>query len=69
MPRRMDAPDRLRRLAVSTSAGAVAGLAIGGVGGRLAMLLLRLTSDPSLRGLPTDDDFTIGVISSQSGLS
>ena len=35
---------------------------IGGVGGRLAMFILRLTSDPSLHGLKTDDDFTIGQV-------
>ena len=56
--------DGLRRLAAALTAGALAGFAIGGLGGRVAMLILRLTSDPSLRGLPTDDDFTIGVISS-----
>ena len=39
----------------------MAGLLVGGVGGRVAMLLLRLTSDPRLRGLETDDGFTIGV--------
>ncbi|HWC14098.1 MAG TPA: hypothetical protein VG929_05840 [Actinomycetota bacterium] len=41
-------------------AGFLSGAVIGGVGGRLAMFLLRLTSDPSLRGAPTDDGFTIG---------
>jgi hypothetical protein len=54
---------RLKQLAVATAAGAAAGFAIGGVGGRLAMLLLRLTSDPTLRGLKTDDGFTIGIVS------
>lgn len=41
-------------------AGLVAGLLVGGVGGRLAMLLLRLTSSDALRGVQTDDGFTIG---------
>ena len=41
--------------------GSPPGLLIGGVGGRLAMFLLRLTSDPALRGAKTDDGFTIGV--------
>ena len=45
-------------------AGALAGLVIGGLGGRIAMLVLRLTSDPSLHGLETDDGFTIGIVSS-----
>jgi len=30
------------------------------------MLILRLTSDPSLHGLETDDGFTIGVISTET---
>lgn len=33
----------------------------------MAMFVLRLTSDPSLLGLPTDDDFTIGVFSAATG--
>ncbi len=41
--------------------GLVCGALIGGVGGRLAMLILRLTSDDSVRGLKTDDEFTIGA--------
>ena len=45
------------------SAGFVAGVLIGGVGGRLAMLSLRVTSDPSLHGVSTDDGFTIGRVS------
>jgi hypothetical protein len=57
----------LRALAVRLSSAAVIGFAtgliVGGLGGRVAMLALRLTSDPSLRGLETDDGFTIGVIS------
>jgi hypothetical protein len=53
-------------LASGVSAGFVSGLLIGGVGGRLAMLLLRLTSDPALRGAKTDDGFTIGVFSTQT---
>ena len=58
---------QLRRFAVATTAGALAGFAIGGIGGRLAMLLLRLTSDPALHGLETDDGFTIGIVSSETG--
>lgn len=53
----------MRRLAAAVAAGAIAGLAIGGVGGRLAMLILRLTSDPVVRGRLSDDGFTIGVVS------
>jgi hypothetical protein len=47
-----------------TSPGILAGLLcgglIGGVGGRLAMFILRLTSSDSLHGVETDDGFTIG---------
>ena len=53
-------------LASGVSAGFLTGLLIGGVGGRLAMLLLRLTSDPALRGAKTDDGFTIGVFSTET---
>jgi len=50
-------------LGAGVSAGFIAGVLIGGVGGRLAMLALRLTSDPSLHGVSTDDGFTIGRVS------
>ena len=63
---RTDAVPRLRRLGVAVSAGALSGFVFGGVGGRLGMLLLRLTSDPSLRGMDTDDGFTIGVVSGET---
>ncbi len=43
--------------------GLFCGALIGGIGGRLAMFILRLTSDDSLRGLKTDDEFTIGQFS------
>lgn len=53
-------------LGAGVSGGFVAGVLIGGVGGRLAMLALRLTSDPVLRGVPTDDGFTIGRVSAET---
>src|SRR5215212_860525 len=53
-------------LASGVSAGFVSGVLIGGVGGRLAMLLLRVTSDPSLHGLQTDDGFRIGRVSAET---
>ena len=46
--------------------GLLCGALIGGVGGRLAMLLLRLTSSDALHGMKTDDEFTIGVITGDS---
>ena len=52
-----------RPVAAAASAGLFAGAGIGGIGGRLAMFVLRLTSDPALRGLKTDDEFTIGIFS------
>ena len=51
------------RPAAAALGGMVAGFVIGGIGGRLAMLLLRLTSDEAVRGLESDDGFTIGQIS------
>ena len=42
------------------------GALIGGVGGRLAMFVLRITSDPSLHGLKTDDGFSIGRFSGET---
>lgn len=46
----------------SVLAGAIAGLLIGGVGGRLAMLTLRLTSGDEVIGIESDDGFFIGHI-------
>ncbi|MCP9488151.1 MAG: hypothetical protein MSC30_20110 [Gaiellaceae bacterium MAG52_C11] len=51
---------------VGAAAGAIAGFLIGGIGGRLAMLLLRLTSSGLVLGVTSDDGFEIGVISLQS---
>lgn len=53
-------------LASGVTGGFVSGLLIAGVGGRLAMFLLRLTSDPGLLGAKTDDGFTIGRFSSET---
>jgi hypothetical protein len=48
---------------VVIAAGFVTGALIGGVGGRIAMFVLRLTSDDRIRGVKTDDGFEIGIIS------
>lgn len=57
----------LRMLAFEISLGAVAGgvggLLVGGIGGRIAMLMLRLTSDSSVNGVRSDDGFIIGRFS------
>jgi hypothetical protein len=41
-------------------AGIPTGVIVAGIGSRLAMLLLRVTSDPGVDGLESDDGFTIG---------
>ena len=43
-------------------AGIPVGVLIAGVGGRLAMLLLRVTSPKSVVGVTSDDGFTIGKV-------
>ena len=56
-----------RWLLLGGAAGAWAGLLIGGVGGRTAMFVLRVTSSDAVRGVESDDGFTIGRISGESG--
>lgn len=46
--------------------GIVAGLLIGGIGSRLAMFVLRVTSDDFVVGLESDDGFTIGEFSTDT---
>lgn len=48
-----------RRLAAITAAGALLGVLVGGVGGRLAMMLLAALN-PRMAGMTSDDGFTIG---------
>ena len=55
-----------RRVSAGVVGGLATGALIGGVGGRLAMFVLRVTSDPSLHGLETDDGFTIGRFSGET---
>ena len=50
----------IARLGSGLMGGFLSGLVIGGIGGRLAMFLLRVTSDPALSGRETDDGFIIG---------
>ena len=49
-----------RTLGAATGIGLGLGLVVGGVGGRLAMRLLFLTSGPGVQGLESDDGFLIG---------
>jgi hypothetical protein len=50
-------------LAAGSLGGFVAGAVVAGLGGRLAMFVLRLTSDPFVRGLESDDGFVMGRFS------
>ena len=52
----------LERMRVLIVAGATTGLVVAGLGSRLAMLLLRVTSPARVNGLQSDDDFTIGEV-------
>lgn len=54
-----------RRLAAVTAAGALVGLLVGGVGGRLAMMLLAHLN-PDATGVTSDDGFTIGQFTVES---
>ncbi len=47
-------------ISLGASAGGLGGVLVGGIGGRFAMFVLRLTSDDSVRGIESDDGFTIG---------
>lgn len=69
-PRSAPLPDVVAGALLSAGAaalsGAVAGFLWGGIGGRIAMRVLFLTSDPAVRGLTSDDGFTIGRITGAS---
>jgi hypothetical protein len=53
-----------RRVWAGAIGGFLCGLVIGGIGGRLAMLLLRLTTGSEVAGLESDDGFTMGSFTS-----
>jgi hypothetical protein len=50
----------IRTIAATTAVGLAAGFVVGGLGSRLAMRLLLLTTGPHVRGLVSDDGFRIG---------
>ncbi len=52
----------LERMRVLIVAGVTTGAVVAGLGSRLAMLLLRVTSPERVNGLQSDDDFTIGEV-------
>ncbi len=66
VPWQEDLASSARRVSAVTVAGLAAGAVIGGVGGRLAMFVLRLTSSDSLHGLESDDGFVMGQVSGAS---
>jgi hypothetical protein len=55
-----------RHLVPSLAAAAIAGFLIAGVGGRLAMFLLRVTSGDHVVGLESDDGFIIGRVTTDT---
>jgi hypothetical protein len=48
---------------IAAAVGAAAGLVWGGIGGRIAMRVVFLTSNEHVRGLESDDGFEIGTFS------
>jgi hypothetical protein len=64
--RAVDAPRYTQELAelvrVLLVAGIAVGAVVGGLGSRIAMLVLRLTSPDSVSGIESDDGFTIGQV-------
>ena len=55
-----------RRIGAAVAAGMLAGLVVGGIGGRIAMFILRVTSSSRVNGIESDDGFRIGQISGQT---
>lgn len=66
MTLRAAAVDVRATLRVLVPAGVLVGVLVGGVGSRLAMLVLRLTSPDYVIGVESDDGFEIGVVTLQS---
>lgn len=58
-----------RWISLGACAGGLGGLLVGGVGGRLAMLLLRFTTDTSIKGIESDDGFLMGRFDLSSTIS
>jgi len=56
-------------ITLGAAAGGLGGAVVGGIGGRFAMFLLRLTSDDSIRGLESDDGFIMGRFDLSATLS
>jgi hypothetical protein len=54
------------RCLVAVGAGAIVGMLIGGLGGRLVMLVIREGSRTLVQGMLTDDGFTIGRLTAST---
>jgi hypothetical protein len=63
---RTDAREIAWQIVLAVGAGAFVGAVVGGIGGRLAMLVLRLGSSDAVLGVQTDDGFEIGVFTTSS---
>ena len=59
----------LRHAAIAVAAGTVVGLVVGGILGRIAMLVLRLTSGSEVIGVVTDDGFVMGRVTLSGSLN
>jgi hypothetical protein len=58
-----------RRLSATILIGALTGAVVGGLGGRLAMRILFLTTGDTVKGIESDDGFTIGRFTLANTLS
>lgn len=65
-PLALDAREVAWRFLVGAGVGALVGLVLGGIGGRLVMLVLRLASDDIVLGIESDDGFEIGRFSTST---
>ena len=63
---RDDARDVAWQIVVAIGGGALVGAVVGGIGGRLAMLVLRLGSPDVVLGVQTDDGFEIGAFTTST---
>lgn len=63
---RVDFQESAWRVGVGLGCGSLVGFLVGGPLARLLMFALRLTSPHGVRGVTSDDGFTIGVVSTDS---
>lgn len=65
---RVSAERAARRLAATSTAGALLGFFVGGIGGRLAMMLLAVRN-PQATGVTSDDGFRMGQFTTSGTLA